>query len=401
LSNLDNNRKFLSVIVIVVTIVCSYICYSANKSNGYEITIGGTPIAYVEDVATFNNIKEDVENNFKKRFGNINIDRDIQDSEIIVDESFFTSENDIRQNFINENKIEVTAVSMLSDNKEIAIVANEAEGKAVQEYIKKYYISKANLQEVKESRITNNITYAKKKVKLRQVQDVEGAAVKIINVNYSSNKPILTVEIKGNVDTKEVIAAATVVNSSNEILQGQTKVQNEGKNGLKIIHKQVAIENRRAVGEQVISESVVEKPENKIILKGIKLITTPTVAAFTTLSRGTVTSSFGERWGKMHNGIDIGAPTGTPIYASMEGVVSYAKWEDGYGKVIKIEHSGKLETIYGHCSVISVREGQKVKSGQQIGKVGSTGRSTGPHLHFEVRLAGAPIDPTPYLKKYK
>ena len=399
MSNLDNNRKFLSIIVIAVTIVCSYICYSTNKANGYQITIGGTPIAYVEDIETFNIIKADVESNIKKRFGKINIDRDIQDSRILVDESFFTSEDDIRQNFINENKIEVTALSMLSDSKEVAIVANEMEGKAVQEYIVKYYISKANLQNVKESRVVNNITYVKKKVKLRQVQDVEGAAVKIINTNYSSNKPLVTVEIKGNVEAKEVIAAATVINNSNDMLQGQTKVQKEGKNGLKIINKQIAIQNRRTVGEQVISESIVEKPENKIILKGIKTSNTSVVPVFSTLSRGTITSNFGERWGKMHNGIDIGAPTGTPIYASMEGVVSYAKWEDGYGKVIKIEHSGKIETIYGHCSVISVREGQKIKSGQQIGKVGSTGRSTGPHLHFEVRLAGTPINPVPYLRR--
>jgi len=238
-----------------------------------------------------------------------------------------------------------------------------------------------------------------KKVNLIKVQDVEEAAVDIINTNYKSKNPILTVELKANIEEKQVAAAATIINWSNDVLQGQTKVQKEGKDGSKIVNKQVVIENRTIVGEKVIGESIVVKPENKIILKGLKVPTVAAVAAVIPPTRGMITSNFGARWGKNHNGVDIGAPSGTPIYALMEGVVSYARWEDGYGKVIKIEHNGKLQTIYGHCSAIEVKEGQKITKGQEIGKVGSTGRSTGPHLHFEVRVAGVPVEPTQYLRK--
>ena len=98
-----------------------------------------------------------------------------------------------------------------------------------------------------------------------------------------------------------------------------------------------------------------------------------------------------------HKGIDLAAPTGTPIYATADGTIDMAEWYGGYGNFIKIEHGGDLETRYGHMSKLNVSPGQEVKKGDLIGFVGSTGRSTGPHLHYEVRIAGEAVDPTPYL----
>lgn len=116
-------------------------------------------------------------------------------------------------------------------------------------------------------------------------------------------------------------------------------------------------------------------------------------------TKGRISSMYGKRWGRMHKGIDIAAKTGSPIYAAMDGKVIYAGWIKGYGKVVKIEHSGNLQTIYGHCSVLRVSEGKTVKKGEQIADVGSTGNSTGPHLHFEVLVNGVPVNPYPYIYK--
>lgn len=116
-----------------------------------------------------------------------------------------------------------------------------------------------------------------------------------------------------------------------------------------------------------------------------------------TPSRGGITSPFGVRWGKMHNGIDIGAAMGDPIYAAMDGKIYCTEWEDGYGNVIKIDHGEGVQTIYAHCSSIGVKLGQYVKKGEKIGQVGSTGRSTGPHVHFEVRVNNVAQDPLKYL----
>jgi murein DD-endopeptidase MepM/ murein hydrolase activator NlpD len=112
---------------------------------------------------------------------------------------------------------------------------------------------------------------------------------------------------------------------------------------------------------------------------------------------GPITSPFGWRWGRMHQGIDIGVPSGTPIKAAASGTILYCGWEEGYGNLVVIDHGGNIATAYGHQSSIAVTCGQHVDQGQTIGYVGCTGHCTGPHLHFEVRIDGNPVDPMGYL----
>jgi murein DD-endopeptidase MepM/ murein hydrolase activator NlpD len=113
--------------------------------------------------------------------------------------------------------------------------------------------------------------------------------------------------------------------------------------------------------------------------------------------QGPVTSPFGMRWGRMHEGIDIGVPYGTPIHAAASGTVIYAGWMSGYGNLTVIDHGHGLATAYGHQSSLAVGMGQTVSQGQTIGYVGCTGHCFGPHLHFEVRVNGQPVDPLGYL----
>lgn len=110
------------------------------------------------------------------------------------------------------------------------------------------------------------------------------------------------------------------------------------------------------------------------------------------------TSGFGYRWGRLHAGTDFAAPHGTPIYATADGVVISAGWSSGYGRLIKIQHEFGIETRYAHLSKIRVNVGQRVSRGQRIGDMGNTGRSTGTHLHYEVRVGGKPVNPMIYIK---
>jgi murein DD-endopeptidase MepM/ murein hydrolase activator NlpD len=112
---------------------------------------------------------------------------------------------------------------------------------------------------------------------------------------------------------------------------------------------------------------------------------------------GPVSSGFGMRWGRMHEGIDISAPTGTPIHAAASGTVIYAGWLGGYGMLVVVDHGNGLSTAYAHCSSQLVSVGQQVAQGETVALVGSTGHSTGPHLHFEVRVSGVAVDPLLYL----
>jgi murein DD-endopeptidase MepM/ murein hydrolase activator NlpD len=114
-------------------------------------------------------------------------------------------------------------------------------------------------------------------------------------------------------------------------------------------------------------------------------------------TNGSVTSGFGYRWGSLHAGIDIANGTGTPIRAAKGGTIILAGWNGGYGNCIVIDHGGGFSTLYGHMTRLRASEGQRVGQGDLIGDMGSTGNSTGSHLHFETRVNGSPQDPSRYL----
>ena len=116
-------------------------------------------------------------------------------------------------------------------------------------------------------------------------------------------------------------------------------------------------------------------------------------------TQGYVSSPYGLRFGgtEFHQGIDIAAEMGTPIVAAADGVVTAAGWNGGYGNMVDIDHGSGVVTRYGHASAVAVTVGQQVRRGQVIAYVGSTGRSTGPHLHYEVRVGGQPVNPAAYL----
>jgi murein DD-endopeptidase MepM/ murein hydrolase activator NlpD len=111
-----------------------------------------------------------------------------------------------------------------------------------------------------------------------------------------------------------------------------------------------------------------------------------------------MTSGFGTRWGRLHAGLDFAAPIGTPIYATADGVVTEAGWSSGYGRMIKIQHEFGIETRYAHLNAIRVDVGQRVSRGERIGDMGNSGRSTGPHLHYEIRVGGQAVNPMIYIR---
>jgi len=122
------------------------------------------------------------------------------------------------------------------------------------------------------------------------------------------------------------------------------------------------------------------------------------------VSGAALTSGFGMRWHPViggrhqHKGVDLAEPVGSPVYATADGMVSRADWFSSYGLFISLEHGGNIQTRYGHLSRLNVAAGQAVHKGDLIGYVGTTGRSTGPHLHYEVRIAGVAVNPIPYLQ---
>ncbi len=148
------------------------------------------------------------------------------------------------------------------------------------------------------------------------------------------------------------------------------------------------------------------QPNTKLVIPGatqlrprdVLLVNGQLQKAFDWPVRGRVSSPFGARWGKMHNGLDIAVPTGTPVKASADGRVTFAGWNGGYGILVIIDHGNNIETRYAHNSRLNVKVGQTVSRGDVVAYSGNTGNSTGPHVHFEIRQRNNPLNPQTYLK---
>lgn len=180
------------------------------------------------------------------------------------------------------------------------------------------------------------------------------------------------------------------------------KITTEGKNGETQTTLQVTYIDGRVTSRKIISDEVISEPINEITTIGTNDNTTASLGKFSwPLPNYTIiTSEFGPRWGTNHNGLDIsgGGVYGADIVASDGGTVILAQEDNsGYGKYVIIDHGNGYNTLYGHCSELCVSVGDKVSSGQKIAEVGSTGNSTGPHLHFEIIDGGTKIDPYPFL----
>ena len=207
---------------------------------------------------------------------------------------------------------------------------------------------------------------------------------------------VITIE-KGT--TTETIPFETEEKQSADLYKDETYVQQEGADGRQAITGTITKENGKEIKRDISKKEVIKEPVKKIVLIGTKERpkTDPTGTFATPIRGASITSEFGARWGRMHEGIDYGAATGTPIYASDGGTVTLAGVYGGYGNCVEIKHSGGYSTRYGHMSRFAVSQGEKVYQGQVIGYVGNTGRSTGSHLHFEVRLNGVAQNPRNYV----
>ncbi len=203
--------------------------------------------------------------------------------------------------------------------------------------------------------------------------------------------------------------------TTSDMYVGETKIESEGSNGVKKTIKEIVCENGKTINEKIVEEEMIKEPVDEVILAGTKSydgygggegaadpgVSYDEDAAYdmlkTPVPHVNISSPFGPRWGRFHSGVDFALAQGQPIYAADSGTVYYSGYSGGYGKLIKIDHGNGMQTYYAHCSSILVSSGQHVEEGETIGLIGSTGNSTGPHLHFEVIINGNRVDPVDFL----
>ena len=210
--------------------------------------------------------------------------------------------------------------------------------------------------------------------------------------------PLLTVRTVEVATFAEKVKYKTEYQKSSSYYEGEKIVQRAGSNGKAKITARLVKENGKTVSRKDLNKEIIKQPVSKIVIKGTKKV--PPKKGTGQLQRPVavgVYRGYGPRWGRMHYGLDYAASTGTPIHAADGGTVISAGWSGAYGMRIMIDHGGNIKTLYAHCSALYVSAGQQVYKGQTIAAVGSTGRSTGPHCHFEVFVNGANVNPANYV----
>ncbi len=220
-----------------------------------------------------------------------------------------------------------------------------------------------------------------------------------INLSASTEASILSVKQIKQISYTEAIPFETVTQNSSALYKNSKKVVVAGKQGQSQINAEVVMIDGEEVSRTIKSQVVMSEPTTQVVQVGTKdpPPKSPT-GVFMYPFRGLLTSNYGYRHGEFHTGVDFAGPIGSRIVAADGGKVIFAGWKGNYGKCVIISHGNGLETLYGHCSSLLVKVGQQVGKGEQIAKVGSTGRSTGPHVHFEVRVNDQYVSPWKYLK---
>lgn len=218
-------------------------------------------------------------------------------------------------------------------------------------------------------------------------------------VDFLLNEQKVQMNVKKEQKVEEVYKHDTAEKEDEKLFIGDSKVEVEGKDGKKELTFAVHEENGKEIDRQETAMEITEKPVGEVVLKGTKELPSVGTGKFEWPAEGGyVSSKRGQRWGRLHNGIDIARPDGFKIMAADHGIVKAAGPGGTLGNRVVIDHQNGFETIYGHLKSIDVKKGDKVQAGTKLGKMGSTGRSTGIHLHFEISKNGKTKNPLNYVK---
>ncbi len=297
--------------------------------------------------------------------------------DMVVD---FCEETKIKKEFIHIALLETpeTALEVLSGNsKELAAYKVKADD-TLWDIAEKYDTTVEHILAMNDS-ITDNIK--------------EGMEIKV-----EESVPRLSVRSVQTVSLTEDVPYKVEKIKDDSIYEGRTVVSRTGKNGSAKVLAKVTKINGVQVEKDVLESETVTEPVSQVEKIGTKK-RPPTTGSGTFIrpTYGTLTSRYGNRWGRNHNGIDIGGSHNSPIKAADGGVVTYSGWMSGYGNYVVINHENGYQTAYGHCASLDVSVGDRVAKGDIIAKMGNTGRSTGTHLHFEVRKNGQYVNPLQYV----
>lgn len=437
------DRKFMLVSTLALVFFVSIMAYRGTKA--YAIYSGDEKIGLVktkeEGLEVITKLEKELA---RKHQASVILKDDLILEECNIVKSKLSKEEELRKNIIEKVDYKVAGYGLFIEDEKVAILKSGKEIDEILDLFKEEYKLEADgdlksvavleelnvrkgttyLDEIDSKEdVIENIKTGGSKEEIHRVEvgeslytiaeiydldidnliednkdlDPENLAIgeEVRLVRPDSKLTVVTIE---EVEKHEEVAREVEIEYDEDKYEGEEEVREEGKDGQVKKILEIKKHNGEIIEEEILLEEVIEEPEKKILVKGKKekpsYIATGT---FLIPTRGYVSSPYGPRWGRMHRGIDIAAGHGSPIQAADGGTVVYADWDGSYGKLVEIDHGNGYRTKYAHCSSIDVSVGQKVAKGENIAAVGSTGRSTGAHLHLEVIKNGTHQNPANYL----
>lgn len=322
--------------------------------------------------------------------------REVNSSFKSYSEKYYCNDKDLGGLSNKTNKCVLS--SKINKDKNYPLILKTNEEKRIVEKVRDKYIKDSNVDKdnIIAIEIRTNIKCEGCEKDSFEEEFIDSMAEKIIKENHDNS--IVEVDF----DCKEVrfedIPPKVKEVDTNDLYIGESRKE-EGSKGIKEVVAKAKYTNGVKVDEEILEENTLIKEKDTIIHIGRKNPINDGVAFLIhPTNGGIVTSKFGYRWGKNHNGIDIGHKEGDNVYSAFDGVVKECRYDSGYGNKIIVEHEKNIETVYAHLSKFDIKVGDRVKAGDLIGRVGNTGKSTGPHLHFEVKINGVPVNPETFIK---
>lgn len=445
-----NLKLALTSFMIFSIIALSFTGYTVNKirTKAFDVYLGEDKIGTIREQEEAIKLVEDLKLELSNTYDiDVVLQKELSFEETHVKDDLLTSHVNLKNKVKSTMDFAVNAYVLKVNNEEVGALKSKEELEAVVNKLKEPYenVSSENTN-IKEIKIVEDVEIAKKEVSLSKISDEEklythllmGAEEikthvvevgesfwtisKIYDIpmedleaaNLDKNpdklqigdevklivpKSLITVATVAEIEYTERLNYESEIEYNDNMYKNEKKIKVKGENGLaKIVANEVR-HNGVLVEKDIVKEEIIESPIGEIIVKGTKEVPkTMATGAFLMPTRGRISSRYGMRNGRMHKGLDIAAATGTSIKAADGGKVVFAGYKGAYGSMIEIDHGNGYRTRYAHCSKLLVSVGTKVYKGQEIAKMGNTGRSTGPHLHLEVLKNGSNQNPANFVK---
>ncbi len=429
----------LSAVMAAAIIACSVL--AANFSLGYEVKVNETVVGTVATKGDYYEVLDEVKTEVKN-ISDIEFETQGEESFSfeIVKRSSLTEKDELRENLKATSDEMAESFAILADGEFVAALSSEEEAKNIldtyllrlvgdnenitAEFVKdvkveKTYVPKNSIKtkedvfseflagkaisyEPQENETLSDIAskYNITEETIKETNNLTSNEIFGTTLVIYTGEPFLSVKTVEHITGEFEIPFETVSEEDKNLYRGRTEIDVKGICGTKYVDSYVTKIDGEVTEENIVEEKIIKEPVNQEQRVGTKE-PPPSVGTgkFVMPTSGRLTSNYGSRWGRKHAGIDVAAKTGTPIYAADNGIVTEAQYKNnGYGNFIAIDHGNGFVTYYAHCSEIKISEGDVVAKGDLIATVGNTGRSTGPHLHFEVRLDGQSQNPLSYVK---